>query len=62
MFCRSIMLYLFKFSIEIIQLTEGRMLVSPVLNHKDHWCMKLKLNLCTLQLRTVESKHTSIDS
>jgi len=36
MFCSSIMLYLFKFIIEIIQLTEGRMLVSPVLTHKGH--------------------------
>jgi len=30
------MLYLFKFSIEIIQVTEGRMLVSPAVTHKVH--------------------------
>jgi len=30
------MLYLFQFSIEIIQVTKGRMLVSPVLTHKGH--------------------------
>jgi len=40
------MLYLFQFSIESIQVTEGRMLVSPVLTHKGHWRMKVKLKLC----------------
>ena len=62
MFCRSIMLYLFKFSMEFIQVTECRMLVSPVLTHKGHWRIKMKFKLCTLQLCMVQSKHTSTHS
>jgi len=44
MFCRSIMLYLFKWSTEIIQVTDGRILVSPILNHKSHLRIKVTLN------------------
>jgi len=38
------MLYLFKWSTEIIQVTEGRILVSPILTHKGHLRIKVKLN------------------
>ena len=35
------------------------MLVSPVVTHKSLWRIKVKLNLCTLYLRMVQSKYTS---
>jgi len=44
MFCRSITLYLFKCSTEIIQVNEGPIFDSPILTHKGNWRIKVKLN------------------
>ena len=43
MFCRSIILYLFKCTTEIIQVNEGPIFVSLILTHKGNSRIKVKL-------------------